>query len=33
MNNAPRDVGYAARWLARTNYSNGPTTYDMVTEY
>lgn len=27
-----KDIGYSAPWLARTNYSNGPTTYDMITE-
>ncbi len=34
QNNVPaRDIGYSVRWLNRTNYSNGPTTYDMITEY
>nr|WP_321357858.1 C69 family dipeptidase [uncultured Draconibacterium sp.] len=28
-----KDIGYSARWLASTNYSNGPVTYDMETEF
>jgi hypothetical protein len=27
-----RDIGYPAIWLASTNYSKGPVTYDMITE-